>query len=94
MTEKILVLTVGYQTQLTFAHPDGSYSMFGPNQLYQNVGDESSLWLTAYVLKTLGQAKSHIHIDESHLQKSVDYIISQQDSWGCFPQVCSSCAYL
>ena len=80
---------LGYQRQLTYAHPDGSYSMFGPSQQYQNKGDEPSLWLTASVVKNFGHAKPFIHIDESQLQKSVEYIVNKQDPWGCFPEVCS-----
>ena len=78
---------LGYQRQLTYAHPDGSYSMFGPSQQYQNKGDEPSLWLTASVVKNFGHAKPFIHIDESQLQKSVEYIVNKQDPWGCFPEV-------
>ncbi|XP_067945969.1 ovostatin-like [Watersipora subatra] len=77
----------GYQRQLSFVHPDGSYSWFGPNQSYELPEDVPSLWLTSYVLKSLAQAKPLVHIDEPQLQTSLQYILSKQDPWGCFPQV-------
>ncbi|XP_046661617.1 pregnancy zone protein-like isoform X2 [Homalodisca vitripennis] len=69
----------GYQRQLTFQRSDGSFSAFGDS-------DESgSLWLTAAVLKILGEARSVIDVDQDLLQDSVKWITQRQLENGCFP---------
>ncbi|XP_076621496.1 alpha-2-macroglobulin-P isoform X2 [Colletes latitarsis] len=73
----------GYQRELNYRHPDGSYSAFGPDSL----GDGSSIWLTAFVLKSFAQARSLIHIDERELKLSVKWIVKQQLENGCFPVI-------
>ncbi|XP_054012298.1 murinoglobulin-1-like isoform X1 [Hylaeus anthracinus] len=73
----------GYQRELNYRHPDGSYSAFGPDSL----GDGSSIWLTAFVLKSFSQARSLIHIDERELKLSVKWIVKKQLENGCFPVV-------
>ncbi|XP_050576186.1 alpha-1-macroglobulin-like [Bombus affinis] len=69
----------GYQRELTYRHVDGSYSAFGSS--------ESSIWLTAFVLKSFAQAATLIHIDEQDLKLSVSWITSQQLENGCFPVI-------
>ncbi|XP_076171368.1 murinoglobulin-1 [Ptiloglossa arizonensis] len=71
----------GYQRELNYRHPDGSYSAFGPN----SHGDGSSIWLTAFVLKSFAQAQSLIHIDEHELRLSGKWIMKKQLENGCFP---------
>ncbi|RZF37862.1 hypothetical protein LSTR_LSTR016415, partial [Laodelphax striatellus] len=73
----------GYQRQLLYRHPDGSYSAFGPNVDLE----EGSIWLTAFVLKYLGQARDLILVDEKSLQQSLDWIVTKQLENGCFPVV-------
>ena len=50
-------LFTGYQKQLQFRRNDGSYSAFGKRD---TVG---SVWLTAFVVKTLAAARSYAYID-------------------------------
>ncbi|CAK9803715.1 Mug1 [Anthophora plagiata] len=72
-------MQIGYQRQLIFQHSDSSYSAF------QN--DESSIWLTAFVLKSFAQARTLIHIDELTLIKAANWITRQQLKNGCFPML-------
>ncbi|KFW00986.1 Alpha-2-macroglobulin, partial [Eurypyga helias] len=72
-------LVSGYQRQLNFKHPDGSYSTFGPR--YGQVGNT---WLTAFVLKSFAQARPHIFIDEKHIQDSLVWLSYKQKENGCF----------
>ncbi|KAK1121212.1 hypothetical protein K0M31_010519 [Melipona bicolor] len=69
----------GYQREITFKHLDGSYSAFQHSK--------SSIWLTAFVLKSFAQAASLIYIDEQDLKLSVNWITSQQLENGCFPVI-------
>lgn len=77
------MLNKGYQRELNYRHPDGSYSAFGTN----DSEDESSIWLTAFVLKSFAQAQSLIHIDERDLIMSGEWIVKKQLKNGCFPVV-------
>ncbi|XP_047344508.1 alpha-2-macroglobulin-like protein 1 [Vespa velutina] len=69
----------GYQRELNYRHTDGSYSAFGPGI------SESSIWLTAFIVKSFAQARSFIYIDERDLKISVKWIMSKQLENGCFP---------
>ena len=71
----------GYQRELTYRHDDGSYSAFGKNDR------EGSLWLTAFVVKSFAAARRFIHVDEKELKTSVNWLISKQQSNGCFPAI-------
>ncbi|XP_039282066.1 alpha-1-macroglobulin [Nilaparvata lugens] len=73
----------GYQRQLLYRHEDGSYSAFGPDIDLE----EGSIWLTAFVLKYLGQARDLILVDETSLQQSLDWVVTKQLENGCFPAV-------
>ncbi|KAG1949077.1 pregnancy zone protein [Pimephales promelas] len=68
----------GYQAQLNYRHSDGSYSTFGY--------DESNTWLTAFVMRSFGLARSFVFIDPNVLQSAQDWLVSQQVSDGCFMQ--------
>uniref|UniRef100_A0A8C9LG75 Alpha-2-macroglobulin n=1 Tax=Pavo cristatus TaxID=9049 RepID=A0A8C9LG75_PAVCR len=72
-------LVSGYQRQMNYKHPDGSYSTFGPR--YGQVGNT---WLTAFVLKCFAQARSHIFIDEKHIQDALIWLSQNQKENGCF----------
>ncbi|KAF7235099.1 Pregnancy zone protein [Varanus komodoensis] len=70
---------LGYQTQLRYKHPDGSYSTFGP------LGEETgNTWLTAFVLKSFGQARCHIFVDGQHIADAQASLAAQQKENGCF----------
>ncbi|TFJ98938.1 Alpha-2-macroglobulin [Platysternon megacephalum] len=72
-------LVSGYQTQLNYKHWDGSYSTFGPRY-----GQPGNTWLTAFVLKSFAQARSHIFIEEKHIQDALAWIAGKQKENGCF----------
>ncbi|KAK3096606.1 hypothetical protein FSP39_001625 [Pinctada imbricata] len=75
-------MRVGYQRQLKYRHPDGSYSAWGGS------GDTSgSMWLTAFVIKCLGQSRPYIEIDEKDLNKSIAWFKRRQLETGCFPKI-------
>ncbi|KAG7202424.1 hypothetical protein KM043_018735 [Ampulex compressa] len=72
----------GYQRELNYRHPDGSYSAFGPAH-----EGGSSIWLTAFVVKSFAQARNLIHIDERDIKLSVNWITKKQLENGCFPVI-------
>ncbi|XP_067001260.2 alpha-2-macroglobulin-like protein 1 [Anabrus simplex] len=81
MAEAIKNMEKGYQRELNYRHSDGSYSAFGSSD------SEGSMWLTAFVVKSFAQARSHIFIDEKDLKISLQWIIKRQLENGCFPMV-------
>uniref|UniRef100_A0A452H633 OVOS protein n=1 Tax=Gopherus agassizii TaxID=38772 RepID=A0A452H633_9SAUR len=74
-------LVSGYQKQLTYKHPDGSYSIFGTRD------KEGNTWLTAFVYKSYAQAKRYIFIDDSVQSQTLIWLSSKQKSNGCFQSV-------
>uniref|UniRef100_A0A8C5JCM5 Alpha-2-macroglobulin n=1 Tax=Junco hyemalis TaxID=40217 RepID=A0A8C5JCM5_JUNHY len=72
-------LVSGYQRQLSYKHPDGSYSTFGPRY-----GQPGNTWLTAFVLKSFAQARHHIFIEERHIQDALHWLSYKQKENGCF----------
>ncbi|XP_014238205.1 murinoglobulin-1-like [Trichogramma pretiosum] len=92
----------GYQRQLNYRHADGSYSAFGPGaaggppevlpvaqqqQQQQQQQETGSMWLTAFVVKSLAQARGLIPVDERDLKLSVKWIVRRQLENGCFPVI-------
>ncbi|NWR45537.1 OVOS protein, partial [Regulus satrapa] len=83
LTEEIRVritsyLSTGYQKQLSYKHRDGSYSSFRLRDR------EGSVWLTAFVYKSLEQAKRYIYIDDNIQSQTLIWLASKQKSDGCF----------
>ncbi|XP_074839737.1 alpha-2-macroglobulin-like isoform X2 [Carettochelys insculpta] len=72
-------LVSGYQRQLNYKHVDGSYSTFGEH--YRQLGNT---WLTAFVLKSFARARSHIFIEERHVQDALTWLAGKQKENGCF----------
>ncbi|KAG1650780.1 Alpha-2-macroglobulin-like protein 1 [Nymphon striatum] len=72
-------MKIGYQRELNYRHSDGSYSAFGESD------KEGSSWLTAFVIKSFAQANEFIEIDPVDLKKSTDWLLSKQQTDGCFP---------
>ncbi|XP_048809641.1 alpha-2-macroglobulin-like isoform X2 [Lagopus muta] len=72
-------LVSGYQRQMNYKHPDGSYSTFGPRY-----GQRGNTWLTAFVLKSFAQARPYIFIDEKHIQDALIWLSQNQKENGCF----------
>ncbi|NXI62426.1 A2ML1 protein, partial [Anseranas semipalmata] len=74
-------LQSGYQRELLYKHSDGSYSAFGE-------GDASgNTWLTAFVLKSFGQARAYVAIEERHITDAQHWLQKQQLKTGCFRSV-------
>ncbi|KAM6471816.1 alpha-2-macroglobulin-like isoform 2-T2 [Liasis olivaceus] len=71
-------LVAGYQRQLNYKHSDGSYSTFGEGSR------EGNTWLTAFVLKTLAQARPHIFVDSKHITDAQKSLAARQRQNGCF----------
>lgn len=61
-------------------HQDGSFSAFG--ERYSSTG---SMFLTTFVVRTLTQAQQYIYIDNSVLNRSIEWIFQHQMANGCFP---------
>ncbi|EMP24273.1 Alpha-2-macroglobulin-like protein 1 [Chelonia mydas] len=74
-------LQSGYQRELLYKHNDGSYSAFGESDAVGNT------WLTAFVLKSFGQARPYISIDEKHLEDALGWLQRHQLESGCFRSV-------
>ncbi|KAK3098083.1 hypothetical protein FSP39_015956, partial [Pinctada imbricata] len=68
----------GYQRELKFQHNDGSFSVWGPDDV------AGSTWLTSFVLKSFHQAKDKIQIDDEVLLKAQNWIIRHQDYYSGF----------
>ncbi|XP_034611576.1 alpha-2-macroglobulin-like protein 1 isoform X1 [Trachemys scripta elegans] len=74
-------LQSGYQRELLYKHNDGSYSASGKSDVTGNT------WLTAFVLKSFGQARPYISIDEKHLEDALGWLQRHQQETGCFRSV-------
>ncbi|XP_019489013.1 PREDICTED: ovostatin homolog 2-like [Hipposideros armiger] len=77
-SKAFLVLSNGYQKQLSFKNYDGSYSMFPQRN------QKGSIWLSALTFKTLEGMKKYVFIDEQVQQQTLIWLSSQQESNGCF----------
>ncbi|XP_015261618.1 PREDICTED: alpha-2-macroglobulin-like protein 1, partial [Gekko japonicus] len=71
----------GHQRQLLYQHSNGSYSAFGQRDT------EGNTWLTAFVARAFGQAKSYIFVDEKHIRDTVHWLEEHQRPSGCFESV-------
>ncbi|MCW3992626.1 MAG: alpha-2-macroglobulin, partial [Candidatus Bathyarchaeota archaeon] len=76
-----MLMTTGYQRELTFRRHDGSFSAFGEQD------PEGSLWLTAFVLKTFSQAKGLLYVDPEVLSSASQWIVRHQSTDGSFEPV-------
>ncbi|NXA09489.1 A2ML1 protein, partial [Sapayoa aenigma] len=74
-------LQSGYQQELQYKHKDGSYSAFG------NSDPTGNTWLTAFVLKSFGQARAYVAIEERHITDALRWLQEQQQPSGCFRSV-------
>ncbi|WAQ97872.1 CD109-like protein [Mya arenaria] len=64
-------MIVGYQSELTFRHHDGSFSAFGNNDA------SGSTWLTAFVVKSFAQASFFIYVDPGIVRRAIDWVLDQ-----------------
>uniref|UniRef100_A0A8C0EN57 Alpha-2-macroglobulin-like protein 1 n=1 Tax=Bubo bubo TaxID=30461 RepID=A0A8C0EN57_BUBBB len=74
-------LQSGYQRELLYKHDDGSYSAFGKSDPSGNT------WLTAFVLKSFGQARAYVAIEERHITDALRWLQKNQQQTGCFRSV-------
>ncbi|NXW56592.1 A2ML1 protein, partial [Eurystomus gularis] len=74
-------LQSGYQRELLYKHNDGSYSAFGKSDSTGNT------WLTAFVLKSFGQARAYVAIEEQHITDALRWLQKKQKQSGCFRSV-------
>ncbi|NWR42485.1 A2ML1 protein, partial [Regulus satrapa] len=71
-------LQSGYQRELLYKHDDGSYSAFGKSD------GKGNTWLTAFVLKSFGQARAYVAIEERHITDALQWLRQHQRKSGCF----------
>ncbi|XP_044855601.1 alpha-2-macroglobulin-like protein 1 isoform X2 [Mauremys mutica] len=74
-------LQSGYEGELLYKHNDGSYSTSRESDARGNT------WLTAFVLKSFGQARPYISIDEKHVEDALRWLQRRQRKTGCFRSV-------
>lgn len=74
-------LKTGYQREMKYRHPDGSYSAFGTSD------SSGSMFLTSFVVKSFKQAEKYIPIDSNNLNESIKWITTKQRTNGCFLSV-------
>uniref|UniRef100_A0AAY4ACX4 Alpha-2-macroglobulin-like protein 1 n=1 Tax=Denticeps clupeoides TaxID=299321 RepID=A0AAY4ACX4_9TELE len=72
-------LQSGYQRQLNYRHHNGAYSTFGTGN--------GNTWLTAFVFRSFGRAKSYIFIDSVAMEKTKSWLLDQQKPNGCFQKM-------
>ncbi|XP_062377748.1 alpha-2-macroglobulin-like isoform X1 [Sardina pilchardus] len=69
-------LKSGYQRQLNYKHRDGAYSTFGRG--------DGNTWLTAFVLRSFGKAKSFIYIDHDVINSAKSWLEAQLSTSGAY----------
>ncbi|XP_029834423.2 alpha-1-macroglobulin isoform X1 [Ixodes scapularis] len=74
-------LKTGYQRQMKYRHPDGSYSAFGTSD------STGSMFLTSFVVKSFKQAEKYVPIDAANLKESIKWVTTKQKTNGCFQNV-------
>ncbi|NXL66192.1 A2ML1 protein, partial [Chordeiles acutipennis] len=67
-----------YQMQLLYRRRDGSYSVFGQQDV------EGNTWLTAFVVKSFSQARKYIYVDDKNIQDALRWLKQNQLPSGCF----------
>ncbi|KAJ6646228.1 CD109 antigen, partial [Pseudolycoriella hygida] len=80
-TKALNFMEIGYQRELTYKHPDGSFSAFGQSD------KSGSTWLTAFVVRSFLQAKNHIMVEDSVVSNALDWLKAKQAPNGSFPEV-------
>ncbi|XP_077202374.1 ovostatin-like [Paroedura picta] len=73
-------LSSGYQGQLSYRLPDGSFGTFG------NQNEDGNLWVTILTYKALAKGKEWIYVDDNVLTEALKRIASWQGPDGCFHQ--------
>lgn len=81
-------MEIGYQKELTYKHPDGSFSAFGASD------DSGSTWLTAFVVRSFLQARNHIMVEDSIVSKALDWLTDKQVGFEVVPMMSVSNNFL
>ncbi|KAI7810506.1 putative complement C3 [Triplophysa rosa] len=76
--EAVNHINTGYQRELTFRKPDGSYTAW--------IHRPSSTWLTAYVAKIFAMANDLIVIEENVLCGALSWLVTKQQADGTFTE--------
>lgn len=81
-------MNIGYQRQLSFMMPDGSFSLFRSDW---NTS-ASSVWLTAYCARTFSEAsfyewENYLYIDPLVVQKAIRFVLKHQTPEGAFYEI-------
>lgn len=81
-------MNIGYQRQLSFMMPDGSFSLFRSDWN----SSASSVWLTAYCARIFQEAsfyewENYLYIDPLVIQKAIRYVLRHQTNDGAFYEV-------
>lgn len=81
-------MNIGYQRQLSFMNPDGSFSLFRSDW---NVSSPS-VWLTAYCVRIFEEAsfyewENHLYIDPKVIAQAVSWLLDHQTYEGSFYEV-------
>ncbi|XP_076256034.1 thioester-containing protein 3 isoform X1 [Rhynchophorus ferrugineus] len=79
--EALSYLEQSYQKELTSKRSDGSFSPFGERDSSGNV------WLTAYVVLSLKQAKQFIYVDDQIITTALEWLAKQQGTNGSFVEI-------
>ncbi|XP_030599943.1 alpha-2-macroglobulin isoform X2 [Archocentrus centrarchus] len=74
-------LESGYQRELTYKHDDGSYSAFGKQDTSGNT------WLTSFVMKSFGGARSYIYVQPKHIEEARMWLSTYRRPHGCIRSV-------
>uniref|UniRef100_A0A3F2YVY5 TEP1-F n=1 Tax=Anopheles dirus TaxID=7168 RepID=A0A3F2YVY5_9DIPT len=72
-------LRKGYQNQMGYRKKDGAFSVFH--------SEDGSVFLTAFVAKSMQAASKHIDVDKPMIDKAYAWLASKQDSTGRFDEV-------
>ncbi|XP_075152793.1 thioester-containing protein 1 allele S1-like [Haematobia irritans] len=79
MTKAKNFIDTGYQQELTYRHPNGAYSVFGPEK------STESNWLTAYVIRFFIKGLKYSAIEPRIIEEGLKYLSTQQMEDGSFP---------
>lgn len=78
--KSIKYMETGYQRELNYKHPDGSFSAFGKSD------DSGSSWLTAFVARSFNEAAKFIDVDDEIVKTALQWLSEHQASNGSFPE--------
>ncbi|XP_033326238.2 macroglobulin complement-related [Megalopta genalis] len=86
--ESFYYMNIGYQRQLSFMNPDGSFSLFRSDWNQSS----PSVWLTAYCARVLQEARfyeweNYLYIDPEVVAQAVSWLLRHQTYEGSFYEI-------